>query len=68
MEQCPEDDGSGVLDDFQALLQELRVSVPKLDIVPSILAHRRGSTIFSLRLRLTGSRAAELKMLCILPN
>jgi hypothetical protein len=30
------------------------------------LAHRRGSTLFSLRLRLTRSRAAELKMLCIM--
>ena len=30
---APEDDGSCVLDDFQALLQELGVSMPKLDIV-----------------------------------
>jgi hypothetical protein len=32
------------------------------------LAHRRGSTLFSLRLPLTRSRAAELKMLCIMAN
>ena len=32
------------------------------------LAHRRGSTLFSLRLRLTRSRAAELKMLCNMPR
>ena len=30
---APEDDGSGALDDFQALWQELGVSMPKLDIV-----------------------------------
>jgi hypothetical protein len=35
---APEDNGCGVLDDCQALLQELRVSVPKLDIVQSILS------------------------------
>jgi hypothetical protein len=34
---APEDDGSGVLD-FHALLQELRVSVPKLHIVQSIFS------------------------------
>jgi hypothetical protein len=30
---APEDDGSRALDDFQAFLQELSVSMPKLDIV-----------------------------------
>jgi hypothetical protein len=29
----PEEDGSGALDDFQALLQELCVSMPELDVV-----------------------------------
>jgi hypothetical protein len=35
---APEDDGSGVLDDFQALWPELRASVPKLDIVDGIFS------------------------------
>ena len=30
---APEDNGSGSLDDFQALLQEFRVSMPELDVV-----------------------------------
>ena len=33
MGNAPEDHGSGALDDFEALLQELGVSMPKLDIV-----------------------------------
>ena len=32
----------------------------------AFLAHRHGSTIFFLRLPLARSRAAELKMLCIM--
>ena len=30
---APEDDGSGLLNGFQALAQETGVSVPKLDVV-----------------------------------
>jgi len=35
--QCPEDHGSGLLDGFQALAQEIAVSVPKLYVVLDVV-------------------------------
>jgi hypothetical protein len=62
----PEDHGSGLLNGFQALAQEIGVSVPKLDVVQSIFRSPARLQQFLADHGHFWSRAANLKMLCIM--